>query len=535
VSQFTGDAGCRMTKRQVVAEVLLVFAFFAVQGARPVPNANEPHYLGKAIHYWNPGWAGDDFFFQSADAHAVFYLTYGWLAYWLPPTLFAWSGRLLTWALLAWAWQRLSFAAVSKRWFSVLTAGMLCLLIKHCHVAGEWIIGGFEAKGFAFVLLFLGLEALVRGRWKRVWPLLGAAASFHVLVGGWAVVAAGLAWLGLGKDRSPLRSTWPAILAGFCLSLPGLIPALLLSWGAGPDLARAASRIYVYEILPYHLIPAQFFGGRFVLRFAFLLGAWLLLYRATPAHNGLRRLRAFVNGAIAIALLGLALSFLQYVDRDLAASLLRFFWFRLFDVAITLGIALSAAAWIVWALRAQPLPGRRGLAAAVLVVSVHVTICAVRDCIPTSPRADRLPDSAAWRQACGWVLESGAVPENARFLTPRMSQTFKWYARRSEVATWEDIPEDARSIVQWWQRLEDLYGTGSDDPQQRWHDSLAQVGAVRLQQLGAKYRADYAITRTEPRLPLEVMYENRSYVIYSLECRPPSAIVASQGGQSLYR
>ena len=31
-----------------------------IQGAEPVPEVNEPYYLGKAIHYWNPEFAPGD-------------------------------------------------------------------------------------------------------------------------------------------------------------------------------------------------------------------------------------------------------------------------------------------------------------------------------------------------------------------------------------------------------------------------------------------------------------------------------------------
>ena len=105
-----------MSRRQAILETLLIFAVFCLQGAWPVPEVNEPYYLGKAIHYWNPHWASSDWFLQTADTHAVFYFSVGWLALILKPTAFAWTVRLLTWALLAWSWQRLSRAVVPRAW-----------------------------------------------------------------------------------------------------------------------------------------------------------------------------------------------------------------------------------------------------------------------------------------------------------------------------------------------------------------------------------------------------------------------------------
>ena len=83
-----------LSRRQVLAEIVLIFAVFAIQGAWPVPDVNEPYYLGKAIHFWNPDWLHGDFFMDSPDTHKVFYFTFGWLSLWLPPAALAWTGRI---------------------------------------------------------------------------------------------------------------------------------------------------------------------------------------------------------------------------------------------------------------------------------------------------------------------------------------------------------------------------------------------------------------------------------------------------------
>src|SRR5580698_2239662 len=103
-----------MLRRQAILETFFIFAVFCLEGGWPVPEVNEPYYLGKAIHFWNPHWAASDWFLQSPDTHTVFYLSVGWLAMLLPPTVLAWSLRLVTWALLAWSWQRLSKAVLPR-------------------------------------------------------------------------------------------------------------------------------------------------------------------------------------------------------------------------------------------------------------------------------------------------------------------------------------------------------------------------------------------------------------------------------------
>ena len=535
------DARQAMTRRPLVAlaEIGLVFGVFFIQGAWPVPDVNEPYYLGKAIHHWdkavhpsNPQWIPGDFFLDSADTHQVFYFTFGWLSLWLPPTVLAWTGRVLTWGLLAWAWRRLSVAVVPRPWMSVLTAALLVGLVERFHMAGEWLIGGVEAKGFAFVLVFLGLEALVRNRWKRAWPLLGAAASFHVLVGGWSVVAAALAWLCSGRDRTPLRSMWPAVLGGFLLSLPGLIPSLGLTWGVDAATVQEANRIYVFERLAHHL---DFVGFHLVfkLRFIGLCVFGFLLFRVTPAGGPAARLGRFCAASLVIAALGILISVCLSGNPALQTSLLRFYWFRLADVMVPVAVALGVGVFVLHWLRVRPRLGTAALTAAVVLAGLHVGDYGVIRLRRVPPRAqwrgkaDREADYVAWRKACAWIARPENVPRKARFLTPRRCETFKWYAGRSEVATWKDIPQDAESIVEWWDRLNEVYATGSALPDEFWCSSLAEQEPWWLAELGARYQADYVLTVPEPALPLEVVYANSGYVIYRLK-KGTSPICAKQ-------
>ena len=515
VQQDTGASTAHLNRRQAVIEIALVFAVFLLQGAWPVPDVNEPYYLGKAIHYWNPHWIPHDFFLDSADSHQVFCLTFGWLALWLPPLVLAWVGRLLTWGLLAWGWWRLSWAVVPRRWISVLTAALFMCVSEHCSMAGEWVVGGVEAKGFAYVLVLLGIEAVVRGRWNRAWLFFGAGALFHVLVGGWAVLAAGCAWLLAGPERPKLRWMLPGLLGGLLLSLPALIPALGLTWGTGPPIVRQANEIYVYQRLSHHLVLSCFPTADLA-RFGGLLVLWLVLCRFTPRGGPTGRLQGFVAGTIAIAALGMAINTLVLVDPVRAAGLLRFYWFRMADVAVPLGVVLLGLWWVEGQLRRRPALSRGLLAGMCVVALVHVGGLAIVRSTPTVPRTIRPQDYYAWRDVCDWIARSPDIPPDARFLTPQFNQTFQWYTARSEVVSWKNIPQDARSIVQWWDQLEQIYGTGLTDPRSRWRYSLAVLPPRRLQDLGRRYGAQFLVTEAYPPLDLPVLYRNRQYVVYRL-------------------
>ena len=157
------------------------------------------------------------------------------------------------------------------------------------------------------------------------------------------------------------------------------------------------------------------------------------------------------------------------------------------------------------------------LALAILVAAFHLGDLMLDRIAPAPPRSNKMADFAAWHEACLWVADPRNIPPGARFLTPRGVQAFSWYTGHSDVVNWKDVPQNAPKIVQWWNRIQDIYATGEPPPEPRWHEPLAEVGAKRLKQLAAKYEADYAITQvTDPLVDLPVVYRNRTYVIYRL-------------------
>ena len=534
----TGLSASRGSRWQALCEILLIFLVFFIHGASPAPEVNEAHYLSKAKHYWNPQWCERDLFCSAADAHQVFYWTFGWLTLWLPLPAVAWIGRLLTWSLLAWAWRRLSVAVVPARFAAVLSAGLFLTLLHRAHLAGEWVVGGVEAKGFAFVFGLLGIEAVVRNRWNRACLWLGAAAAFHVLVGGWLVVAAGLAWLVMRygtDDKPPVPSPW-ALLAGGLLSLPGLIPAIMLMRGVDPSTAAEAARIYVFERLPHHLVP-QKFPAYFLARFTVLLMVWIALVWRQPLSGSRRRLTAMVNGSLLIAAAGLAISFATVVWGDQMAPLLRYYWFRTSDVLLPLGLGLMLTAFVVQKVNERSRMGVVWLTLAMLAVGGHlVSILRDRGPEPIAPADNKMQTARDWRELCEWA--SANTPSDAVFLTPRTACSFRWYSNRAEVATWKDIPQDAAGIVAWWKRMCDVHHRTVRGKFAYWQSSLSSAPPEELVRLGNKYNARYLITESSPPLPFELVSPpNASYAIYRLPTTwetptPPRQSVANEPSQN---
>jgi hypothetical protein len=499
-----------------LAETLALVLIFTILAGAPPPDVNEAHYLGKARHFWDPSWVPDDFFFDSHDTHLVFYLTLGWLSRIVSLPAMAWIGRLLTWAFIALAWRRLSIAIIPRAGWAVLSGALFAVLAERFHMAGEWVVGGFEAKGIAYAMVLMALGDVARGRWQTTWLWLGAASAFHVLVGGWSVIAIGFAWLVQPSTRPKLISMLPWMLAGGLLALPGLWPALAVSRGVSPSVAARANHIYVFDRLPHHLWPPSF-DPWFVERHALEFLVWVALCAFRHPAQADARVRGAVAGAMVISLCGMGIAFATRHDPATAASLMRFYWFRLGDIFLPLGTALIATLWMTDAWRDRPRLGRVLTTAAVALLAWQLTprlVAHFGNEVPPADARNKVVDPRDWREACAWIAAN--TPSDARFLTPRSNQTFKWWSGRSEVATWKDIPQKADEMVAWWDRLRDVFATGRAPPERVWYKSLTDEGPQRLKMLGHKYGARYVIAEATPELALARVYQNNSYAVYEL-------------------
>ena len=217
-----------------------------------------------------------------------------------------------------------------------------------------------------------------------------------MLVGGWAAVAAGIAWLWLqawrevpspvaesgqgegdramsasphplplsqrerGRRCPPLRSLWPGILGGLLLALPGMIPSLMLDWGVDRADGHAGPRNLCLPAAAASPDPERN-PPRFILRLGLLWGFWLLLgwwgrragLPGRADRECLLRLAGVCRGGGDRHLGGSGdQRRWSLFDRGLAADLLRYYWFRLTDVALPLGVALEGVALLaLWCRR----------------------------------------------------------------------------------------------------------------------------------------------------------------------------------------
>jgi hypothetical protein len=205
--------------------------------------------------------------------------------------------------------------------------------------------------------------------------------------------------------------------------------------------------------------------------------------------------------ALGVAAAGLVVDYgIGSVDRELAAKILKVYWFRWNDVLWPLATVAGLAALAYGAIEYRPSPkGARWMAMLVLLGSgVLVVLARTREhrseWIPFGDRASFLAKGydesqqrshfQDWLAVCAWARDH--TDTSGLWLTPRNQQSFKWHTLRGELVAWKDMPQDANSVVEWAKRLDDAYLYNKDKHLQPWTDA-------QLWSLHEKYGIRYVL------------------------------------------
>jgi hypothetical protein len=525
-----------------------VFASFAISSfARyPIPAPNEPHYLGKAKHYWNPAWCARDFFLESSNAHLVFFQTFGLLARWFSLDTTAVVGRLLGLLIFAAGWTFLVHTLVPARWPPLWAAWIFLAISSVGNLSGEWLIGGIEAKVVAYGMLFAAMACCVAGISARhgramlaAGILAGLAISFHPVVGIWgtacAVFASLVVWFSgicssAVAQRTPAWGRWLAagIVSAAILATPGIVAGIHATEGNSLE----ADYLQIYYRLAHHLDPLHFLTHDIELQIIAipawvayaglaaicLIGRWIMARRRAESW-----FLWFVVGSLLIAMAGLVAGWRQgppeniknylfpsLLDIPLRWKLLKVYPFRLVDAMLPIAVAVTGAGllrrWCEFVCRRQGVSRRAGVALIWLLCGIPAlatTLHPADDARPTfNPQ-----ELADWRDVCDWVRVN--TPENSLILTPvQESWAFKWYAQRAEFVSFKDCPQDGAGIIEWNNRLLFL---------QEWSEaslpdgySLAEVDVLRRRGI------THIVARRLGPFEFEPVYRNQTFRVYRL-------------------
>jgi hypothetical protein len=517
-----------------------VFASFVISSiARyPIPGPNEPHYLCKAKHYWDPGWCARDIFLDSSNAHLVFFKIVGLLTRWFSLDTAAIIGRLIGLAIFAAGWTLLVHTLVPGRWPPLWAAWIFLTISAFAgNLSGEWLIGGIEAKVIAYGLLFAamaccvdGIESLHGRSLLAAGILVGIAISFHPVVGIWgagcAVFASIVAWFfGARRAERPTRSAsiwrWAVASIGVAaiLAVPGIVAGIRATEGSSFE----ADYIQVYYRLAHHLDPLHFASDAWVIYGAFA-AVWLIGRYVMARRSAESWFLWFVVGSVLIACCGLLVGWRHgppenlknyslpwLLDVPLRWKFLKLYPFRLVDAMLPIAVAITVAGlmrrWCEYVCRWHGVTRKAAVAAMWLACGIPALVTVLHPADDARPTFDS-NELADWRDVCRWTLAN--TPEDAIILTPvQESWAFKWYAQRAEFVSFKDCPQDGPGILEWNNRLIFL---------REWSEAALPKGYSRAEVDALRRRGiTYIIARRLGPFTFEPIYANDTFRVYRLE------------------
>ena len=496
----------------------------------PIPGVNEPHYLCKAKHYWNPQWCEGDFFLESFPAHVVFYQTVGALTQSFSLPQAAWIGRVLALAVLTAGLTAFLRAILPSKAAVLWTVWCYLLLASIGDFSGEWVVGGVEGKVFSYGLVFGMWAALARRRFRTAGVLAGIAVSFHPLVGLWGVGATVLADLILRlRKRAEVSLCRELTLREFLLSsaffvacsLPGLIPVVKMLLQTPSNEGHKGTYIQVFYRLRHHLDPTDFATFSYAY-YAGLFVIWLLLRRKGSESSLRSAWNVIVPIFTVIALAGVAVGSGPRPAREMVGyawrmQLLKFYPFRMFDALLPIAAAITLVSTVCcWKIcqreqgQADLLPGqycckRVGswtLFGLMLIIAFALPAAGqYQGHMTPARRADYI-------EACRWIDVHTA--EDTLFWLPNENWAFNWFAQRPKFVSTKDCPQNAAGIIEWNRRLNFLF---------HWAQDHAADGYSReeLANLHEETGITHILSRRFGPMLIEPAYRNRSFRVYAID------------------
>lgn len=425
-------------------------------------------------------------------------------------------GRLAGYAWLALALGRLAARlGIGPAWAVVL--GGAYVAMGQSVAGGEWLFGTIESKVAAYGLVLFGLDAWLSGKTTRAAVFMGAAATFHVLVGVQSTLALGLCalldWPGSPgwKHRAQALGVW------LLTALPGLV---IVAQAAGAQVHSnpPVTWIYVAFRTPHHSDPSTWNLSFRAWAAVVVLGAALAVVpRLRPPQPDLRRLAVFAAATLVPFGAGLAASAMPNGDK-----FLQLLPFRVGGALAPLIGLLVLGAWLAQLklpALARWLPRLAALAVAVSAGSLgYADLQTWRDFPrggrPSLPRDQglQLAEAAAW-------IRDHTLPTTGILAAPT-HESIGYLSQRPVVVTYKQTPPSHADVVQWFARIVDL--AGGTVPAERGHALLPaldrrfeQLPPPAYLELARKYGSNVLLLRRTD-LPLPVLYRNQTWTVYKI-------------------
>jgi len=508
-----------------IIEILIVTAFFSLCFLleENMGRVNEVNVLPFARQHADPTWVPKDWYYNlPAGYRTPFIAIFGNMAS-------AWGflatsimGRLLVFTLLA---SSLVFLAhtLGLKLIYLLVAMSVFLFSSSDQglIAEEWLIRALEPKAIAYSFLLFGITFMLKENYRLMALFLGLTISFHVLVGGWALLTV-IVWLLFrrrNKLRKPNRLMTLAVI--YLVAASFAIPPIIRQLFSAAKSNFSASFIYVNLRTPHHLNPLSWSLEQWIQPLIYLIFFTITIYILWKRKEHLQvELAIFAICTMIPFIFGLVIA-----PWDTNGNFLQYYPFRLGDVMFPLITCLL----FFYGLQAISCQSKLNQTAFILSCLVLLTITIViqgKETYRSFMALTQFPSqpqmvTPEWKEMCYWIRDH--TEKNERFIShPLEDVTFTWLSERPTIVKYKFVPPVSSAVEEWYERLNDLSGQidiTQIQEKEELKDALEkgynQLSTEQVLSLMQQYQANYMITDIKHQLSLETAHKNSRYILYS--------------------
>lgn len=497
---------------------------------------NEIDVLPLAKQFADPSWITTDWYLNiETNYRYLFQIIFGQAIVHFGFLATSIIGRLICYALVAYG-----IVLLGEKLRLSLTYLLLATVIVTYQgsfqgaIAGEWFVGGLEAKAVAYGLITIAIPLMLYRRYVLMTLLLGLATSFHVLVGGWAALTT-LGWFCLRPQERLLKlgqHIWLLLAIYLASSSFAIAPVVQQLLTPSPSGNISPSFVYVFLRLPHHLNPFAWHPLLWIEFFVYLL-LWILcmvsLYKDVQKNNcnleyyARLELSEFTLIALIPFFAGIVIAFF-----DRQGEWLQYYPFRFGDVMLPLTTCLLIACNLQSKFSLQNHKFRFWLAALLgCILFTQTGIFAQRASAFQDFPTQQQDVNPQWKLMSNWIRTH--TPKDAKIIShPWKLANFTWMTERATIVKLKMFPQTPESIVEYYQRLNDLSAGaladiyfGDEKLDQRKtvkaiSAAFSNLTTAQVTQLMYKYQSNYFLTDESHHLDLPIVHTQAPYVLYGL-------------------
>lgn len=373
--------------------------------------------------------------------------------------------------------------------------------------AGEWMVGGFDTKVFAYAFVLLSFNTFLNGKPKGGWLFAGLALSFHVLIGLYHLICLIPTLIIYEKKKNLIASLKcsPIYLLGGVFGIYSIAFYLI---GYESTLSNAGFEAYVNIGVPHHTIPSSFSRDTWIY-LTLLTGINLFILKHVRDLR-LKRMVIYVLVSVMCFSLGLLVFYLTG-----SSHYLRYYFFRFADVILPLFTLLMIAK-----LMGEKYKGLMVVKWIVIIGIGVLTLPKIKHRLVTFSLSEEKIHLRHSRdiEMEQWIKQN--TSKDHVFITNPDDRYFYINYERPVFVLNRQSPQSGVELIEWYERLKLLNGGKSLQSKEEVIHSYDKLNKSDIESIGSLYSdVAYVLMPQSSKLDLPVCYKTDRMVLYAVNSK----------------